>query len=1409
MKARASKFIQFRTLVLTLLIVFVPFAGYYVYYVSRQKAYFTNRDFRSLEVMGNQITSKIENLGTVLINAASDADPKDVTDVTPTKPPATEAMSGQDRNENEKIKLKREDNLKAVISLVREGGTDLRLVGEPKVSEGSESDGRIRFSMGWEGSSSWLRFHVIGKPESFSQTTGAASKRVEFDARIDLDSLIRPLATHRGFDDVLLGEEKDGTVLFQDTISGLRIAALDNLVDKSGQGLPLKQPDVYRSSHRVQLGDVDYDLFVRPIRLSLSGNGVRSEPEEISLVLCGLVRSQRALSESLAVSYTVLVAFVFLVLMVILSWPFLKVRFMGPKDRLRVADVLLLGFSTLTGSALVTLFLLDLYTYTRLEATLDRQLSILSERITANFREEVRSALTELDSLSREQEKFILPGDDQGKVTPTDGDREKAIPLLRPPTGGQEKSECSQQSGLNYIKKTRILSGNIDYLKSPYPFLVSAEWMDKSGLQRIKLTIDDYTTPFICVRDRRYFDDVAKKRLSEIQYQDQEYRFSLEPIYSWNTGENLAVLSMPMRNRSEWVGSLDTRLLSLHQTSLPEGFGYTVIDIDGRVLFHVDQRRSLQENFFVECDQDHSLRSAVFGRRTEYINSRYLGRGHRLYVTPLSNSPWFLVVYRDNDTLRAANLGLLTVSMFLIVVYSMFPLGAIAIGFLIARDRAEWIWPISSRAKRYYQLFFIDALLCVAFCVVLLVTAASDTMYWSALFGLTGVILIFVALRSRKGFGEWKRFAGFLSRHFPVGWTRFRSDDDDRFRTGYTLAMLSSLTLMAILPSVTLFKMASDREMTLFIKYGQLTLAKSLKEREERAREQYKLISVGSVGVGVGMANFSTGPTAEVIRAGFLERRLVATPRPNDNWDIYSGFFFNTSARVISDNHPMHLTEEPAGLVWFVNKIYPLFDEASVHLGALTDNDSADGSRQWYRSRPDRLILHEGNGGSRGISVLHIESDLPGWLSADRSPVTLYLGAAAIWLLPVFALLLLSLLFLTLRYIARRVFLLGLRDPLGPYGHSLDSTTAQNIFVLVSPFVKKSGRWKQGNDFYVVDLRDEARSYGWASTYPYEKLSADRAVAIDYFEYGSDDVRANREKLRFIERLLVDGRAVVVLSALDLASYCVETPAYENVGRGKSAGDVVADGQRQGTPAEIDPQYADRWKAVLGCFLKVYLEDNVSSIGSSYRSIIYSHKSTPVHSPCEIVEDECAPREYLQTASKDIKEALRRPEFASVHPTYDQIISYVLDRVWTYYSAVWATCSQDEKLLLFYLAQDHFINSKSPEIPRLLRRGLIVRRPAPRPMNESFRRFILLAMRPDEIAAFEEEVATSTWNALKAPLLLVLVLAAVFLFLTQQRAFDSTIAIVTGATAVMPGLIKVIAELAAHRPGGFLGGVLR
>src|SRR6185295_13434321 len=59
---------RLRILIIIVAALILPFALYYLIIVRSQTAYFTERSFRKLSLISNQVSSKVESVGAVLTN---------------------------------------------------------------------------------------------------------------------------------------------------------------------------------------------------------------------------------------------------------------------------------------------------------------------------------------------------------------------------------------------------------------------------------------------------------------------------------------------------------------------------------------------------------------------------------------------------------------------------------------------------------------------------------------------------------------------------------------------------------------------------------------------------------------------------------------------------------------------------------------------------------------------------------------------------------------------------------------------------------------------------------------------------------------------------------------------------------------------------------------------------------------------------------------------------------------------------------------------------------------------------------------------------------------------------------------------------------------------------------------------
>jgi hypothetical protein len=118
---------------------------------------------------------------------------------------------------------------------------------------------------------------------------------------------------------------------------------------------------------------------------------------------------------------------------------------------------------------------------------------------------------------------------------------------------------------------------------------------------------------------------------------------------------------------------------------------------------------------------------------------------------------------------------------------------------------------------------------------------------------------------------------------------------------------------------------------------------------------------------------------------------------------------------------------------------------------------------------------------------------------------------------------------------------------------------------------------------------------------------------------------------------------------------------------------------------------------------------------------------------------------------------------------------------------IWENCTSEEKLALYDLASDGFVNHNNPAIPALVERRLILY-PSLKLRDAKLENLVKReGARKSTFRSLAED-APSTWQTLKWPLGIVMIAAAAFLFFSQRHAFDTSLgfigALVTGLTAI-------------------------
>lgn len=805
-----------------------------------------------------------------------------------------------------------------------------------------------------------------------------------------------------GFDAMFIADA-DGIVLYQGGASELRLnriapqktSAPDSASSKSTSASAKEKAahapaapvtDVTGMLRATDVSDfstsgASYKLFTRPIRLPLPFRrfGVAPVPDT-EWILGGFVRQGRFNDETRTLPPALVSAIPLLVLLVVLTWPALKLWSIDARERVRAIDVHLLAICATSAVALTTLGAAYLYARQQTEARVDADLIALSGSLTSNVLAELRDANENVQTFV-EQAGVVrkVKASLENASTRTSDTTSRAPTRKSEPTPGPSPD----------LKESLLLDAGSKFQERPYFDMLV--WADVSGQQRAKWTTHKSTTPLINIKQFQPFRFTMEEALDELRFDDRAVPLALSVVFSPNTRQAIPIVSERIYDSKSTPGAhaiayaaTVPHLRSVIQPILPLGYGFAILRPDGRVLLHSDSSRNARENFYQECEPSLPVKASVDVAQADNFDVRYQGRPHRMRVTPLANLRLSLAVFHDETLVGAAEAEMLLSSLVVLLGCILLYLATIALGILLWRDQSpQWMWPDANGVPQYgrgilacavlavvvvwfvlterglpmvaasilaaaageaYVLFDLSdeevptsrrrvALAVMLLSLILLVTAASETgdARTSAVVVVAVVVLLLLVVAAILG---------------PRAWTS-GSRDRRALVWGYCGLWVAMIVLVAVLPSLAIFKDAYDHGMETLARAGQVQLADDLAKRGERLARRYRDVSAKE--------NFLRDAVAYP-RDVYYSRKLlgqhdyhpgrIQSPAPTTRLQqaatlpsaslhaLLSGMCLNLDAEYCA-----LLTRHPAG---FVSSYFPMYDDDAARLRRLAYERSAN-----------------------------------------------------------------------------------------------------------------------------------------------------------------------------------------------------------------------------------------------------------------------------------------------------------------------------------------------------------------------------------------------------------------------------------------------------------------------------------
>jgi hypothetical protein len=1035
---------------------------------------------------------------------------------------------------------------------------------------------------------------------------------------------------------------------------------------------------------------------------------------------------------------------VFLVLLFsILAIPFIKSFIMSRTERLQTIDIVfsLLSFAATVSLAAILLF--DGYLhYDADRGNADTRLRSLSENIQRNLK-------NELSDINKELSIFAV----------------------------------SMKSGLVPVHKY--------YPGGKHYFIV-----DSTGKTNDP---DDKDYP-LDVRDREYYRRVTSGRFDYPLGPD--YPMVLEPIISWREGVLRAAVAIPCGKDSAAVVS--TALQSFSSPVIPKDFGFCLVTREGKVLFHSNPAKSINENFLQECENESDLVAAINARQARTLSTVYSANPALVHIRPVEHTSLFLVTFTSQAPIDAVHGWVFGISMVLqsgiLLVYLLIAVTIFFSGYKKSRLAVPhfsfaFFLPRRHNSARYTRTAFYNLLQCI----LLLGITYFQESYLGILFvffispvyvslfnfylladrpvfrrvtestlkralGIASMVVL-VAFFSAGQFLETVDFALYFMYQllsFGLYFAARKASGLRLFRKlayykdSYRMMIYTTIMLMCIVPVVRFTVLTYNGEKTLALKTIQLDLADAGAQRLKNGFD-----SIGSVKFMRG--DYSSSFDGTVI----AKSPYVAALRRTQTYDA----FFKTLRTSVQD--------------------------AGVR-SSLLASGASDGSWTWVQDG-DTLRLQVASprlfaGGNITLSSASPAFSLPA-VHYD------FWNAARTWLL--FFMLLVAL-YSLLHFFTRRLF--SLEKLTGKRFMDLDkrlfaeTSPEYRIFVTGLPCSGKSDYFKKlysgTPHFFILDLigcRDKEK---WAAEVAAALAQEDGVLLIDHFEYDCLSVTTNRLKLQLLESLVrYPKKRVVIVSAINPEAFLelYSTPGATEASLGENI-------HRTG----------DRWNKALACFYELWFP--IRGFGYQNEKLSRLTRTIPAalgeairhecdngyflrkigEELCKEVIEECSNNDLGKTFLPGSKELLRKEE---------DIVLKVQKLAHVYYLSTWALLTKEEQYVLFDLAQDGLVNSKNLDvIERLSSKGLVIFRDSLQPMNRSFQNFILTVVEPGDLMKIEQSVREAgAWDKFKKPLFVIVAALIVFIFRTDQNQMLTYLTTFAAGIPLVIGLVGMFGKNARKK----------
>ncbi|MCG8309013.1 MAG: cache domain-containing protein [Cytophagales bacterium] len=1141
-----------------------------------------------------------------------------------------------------------------------------------------------------------------------------------------------------------------------------------------------------------------YDINVSEIRYKLFLNQFELDGE--FWVLGGFMNSDFYNRQKRSVEPTILLIAISVLLFILLASQLIKLFILSEFEQFFIRNIIISVVSITVGSSMLVIGLMSTVSYWTVDRNeKDLELEILNDHIKESFFDELSDVIN-----------FIKTCDNTLS----------AYNWLSPPT---------RISRSDFLDTFNIEHADIEKFDNTY-------WISKKGDEMVQVYEATRPVSYLNLERREYFRSIRDGHgyVYSDFFSSGPIRFYFQPLKSWVTGKKTVVVSIESAGARlnldsiPVVAAMATQFRSLQKCQLSPGYGFALIDEEGKVLFHNDDRLSLSENFLKECSDVKEIQSAMLSRASFKKSITYHNKKYRIYLRPVQNMPVYLITYHDREIFRLP--GVLI--FYYAILFSL--TGLISVGFWILFLSVfnyhssklkfkslilDWAVPDVNKLPWYWKATIVNTLAIIIICIAEVVFSKSLTNKF---------IFLFLA-------------ANFV---FPVNYFMLRKcteRDLTVFRLGKILKLIFSdrviLVFVGLLVVFNVFLIHKDYTFTLnivlyqlallsllfvplflhFIKFKSSFLKKVLDIKLAHAYTAFTISWLILVSIIPSIFYFGIAHQNELnIWKKFDQLQIVREMYRRDmekasRDEVHRGFYLVLNEKDTTCEMPEHEKESllintifhhlrlPVGSLSdltksFVPEIRDTSEKWAFRIADNTGRRSLTAGYQYLGKRADLQFLRPPN----LSNIDAYKNKYP-----DAGPWKAWSGSIVLAAILVLVVLIYIMLYYLLNKIFGFEFLISGRLVSSSRQQVLSSVTDGNdVFVVGLPapdFDELKGKVARIDDPGTEAAAETAKGKGQKLKVEYIDLqdrrgaaSADlvdrKLVVIDHFEYSCNDPDRLRQNLALVEEIKNQGKQVVIFSSISPRQ--VER-IYSQFGKSGP----VRDPEKQASFMND----ADLWVKLLKSFHVLHYrlaqnnmdhfvaEDRHSLLQTQLTKLIRAELSASTYfkgvehlvaQKYNLILEQWKDRDITRTELKTLKE---------------EMILYIQDIAQSYYFALWNTCYKKQRFLLYDLAFDNIANFKDgATVLFLLKKGILKFDNGVHIMNDSFRHFVIDVLSQEDARAMRREMEQKgAWNSTKVVLFIVAISLLVFIFMVNKGSINQMSAIITGVVALIGALLRI------------------